>query len=454
MTLTDVLQDFAYLSVLLIIGFELRKNVKILQKYFIPTSLIAGMLGMFLSNEWLGSICNIYIPFSKSLPQWSGVLVIFVCATMFLGIELGNVGRDGMACTFMAGIIHQMQLLVGLGVAAVFGIFTKLPYQFGFMGVWGFYAGHGNATTVGNIIQDAGYWNDAIGVGVTFATIGILCGIIGGMIIINYGARKGFTHVKMSFEQMPEDERTGYIPPEKRTSVGNGVTNASSLDPLAFQLAIVGIVIVMGVIERSLLMKINPVLKNFPLVGAVLVSSMIIGFVINKTNLKKRIDRELMKRITGTALEYMITAAIITTSRQIFISYAIPLLIISALMVVGNIFACFYLGKRWLKSDWFETGVGLFGQCCGVLATGLMLVKVMDPSGETEAAQCISTSSTLGYSWQIPYMVVGSIAIFTAPTITTIVTVVFFLFCIICGEILYGHKKSKNCSPADTNAVA
>ena len=441
MTLIDVLKDFAYLSVLLIIGFELRKHVKILQRYFIPTSLIAGTLGMFLGPNWLGTACPVFIPFSKSLPQWAGVLVVFVCATMFLGIELGKVGRDGMATTFLAGVCHQSQMLIGLGAAAVFGLFTAIPYQFGYMGVWGFYAGHGNATTVGTIIQQAGYWQDAVGVGVTFATIGILCGIVVGMVLINYGARKGLTHVKMTFEMMSEEDRTGYITPGKRTSIGNAVTNASSLDPLAFQLAIVGIVVVLGVIERNLLLRISPVMKGFPLVGAVLVSSMIVGFIVNKTSLKEQIDRKLMSRITGTALEYMITAAIATTSKQIFVNYALPLVVISALMVVGNIFFCFTLGKRWFSQNWFETSVGLYGQCCGILATGLMLIKVMDPSSETTASQCISTSSTLGYSWQIPYMIVGSITIFTAPMLTTIVSVVFFLFCLIGGELLFGRKK-------------
>lgn len=441
MTLTDVLKDFAYLSVLLLIGFELRKHIKILQRYFIPTSLIAGTIGMFLGPNWLGTVAPIYIPFSDSLSQWAGVLVVFVCATMFLGIELGKVGRDGMATTFLAGVCHQSQLLIGLGTAAVFGLFTSLPYQFGYMGVWGFYAGHGNATTVGTIIQQAGYWDDAVGVGVTFATIGILSGIIIGMILINYGARRGMTHVRMSFEMMPEEDRTGYVVPENRKSIGNAVTNASSLDPLAFQLAIVGIVVVLGVIERALLLKISPVMKGFPLVGAVLISSMIVGFVINKTSLKQRIDRKLMSRITGTALEYMITAAIVTTSKQIFTDYALPLVVISALMVLGNIFFCFTLGRCWLSENWFETAVGLFGQCCGLLATGLMLIKVMDPSSETTASQCISTSSTLGYSWQIPYMIVGSVAIFTAPKLTTIVSVLFFLFCLIGGELLYGRKQ-------------
>ena len=148
-----------------------------------------------------------------------------------------------------------------------------------------------------------------------------------------------------------------------------------------------------------------------------------------------------MSRITGTALEYMITAAIATTSKQIFVDYALPLVIISAAMVLVNLFVCFVLGKRWLKDNPFETGVGLFGMACGVLATGLMLVKVMDPDNETTAATCISTSSTLGYSWQIPYMVVGSVAIVTAPKVTTIVSATLLLFFLIGGELIFGRKK-------------
>lgn len=442
MTLTDVLKDFAYLSTLLLIGFELRRHIRIFQRYFIPSALIAGTIGMLLGPDWLGAVSHFYIPFSDGIGQWSGALVIFVCATMFLGLKLNKVGRDGMAATFLAGFCHQAQMLLGLAIAAAFGLFITLPYQFGFMGVWGFYAGHGNATTVGNIIKDAGFWDDAVGVGVTFATIGILCGIILGMVLINYGAKKGYTHVKMAFDEMPESERTGYINPADRVSVGNGVTNASSLDPLAFQIAIVGIVVVAGVVIRAGLMRLNPIMSRFPLVGAVLVASMLIGFFINRTSMKERIDRKLMSRITGAALEYMITAAIATTSRQIFVTYALPLIAVSMAMVLANLFGSFVLGRRWLQANWFETGVGLFGQCCGVLATGLMLVKVMDPYNETTAAQCISTSSTLGYAWQIPYMVVGTLAIFTAPTLTTVISAVLLLFFWVGGELLYGRKNT------------
>lgn len=134
MTLTDVLKDFAYLSTLLLIGFELRRRIRIFQKYFIPSALIAGLPVCFLEPSWLGTVSPVYIPFSGGIGQWSGALVIFVCATMFLGLELNKVGRDGMAATFLAGFCHQAQMLLGLAIAAVFGLFIALPYQFGYMG--------------------------------------------------------------------------------------------------------------------------------------------------------------------------------------------------------------------------------------------------------------------------------------------------------------------------------
>ena len=73
-----------------------------------------------------------------------------------------------------------------------------------------------------------------------------------------------------------------------------------------------------------------------------------------------------------------------------------------------------------------------------------MLVKVVDPDNEHELpSTCISTSSTLGYAWQIPYMVVGSLMIFTMPTITTVISVALLLFFLIGGEILFGRNRKK-----------
>ena len=225
MTLNDVLTDFAWLSVLLLIGFQLRRNDHGFAAILHSDLFDCRTIGMLLSADWLERLRRYPFPFSSGIGQWSGVLVIVVCATMFLSLELNQVGRDGMATTFMAGVAHQGQLIVVWGSRTVRPVYDDLPYQFGFMGVWGFYAGHGNATTVGNIMQDAGLWDDAVGVGVTFATMGMLCGVIRGMIIINIGAKKGLTHVKMSFADMAEESAPATSSRKTAGPVGNGVTN-------------------------------------------------------------------------------------------------------------------------------------------------------------------------------------------------------------------------------------
>lgn len=53
-TLTDVLVDFAMVSVLLMIAAWLRRKIPFLQRYYIPAALIAGLLGMVLGPQVLG----------------------------------------------------------------------------------------------------------------------------------------------------------------------------------------------------------------------------------------------------------------------------------------------------------------------------------------------------------------------------------------------------------------
>ena len=54
-TLTDVLVDFAMVSVLLMIAAWLRRKIPFLQRYYIPAALIAGLLGMVLGPQVLGT---------------------------------------------------------------------------------------------------------------------------------------------------------------------------------------------------------------------------------------------------------------------------------------------------------------------------------------------------------------------------------------------------------------
>ena len=66
--------------------------------------------------------------------------------------------------------------------------------------------------------------------------------------------------------------------------------------------------------------------------------------------------------------------------------------------------------------------MGAYGQCTGSLATGLLLIKVLDPNGDTLAAESVSGSSTLGSFWQQPYNTIGPMLILSSPLLTTLGT--------------------------------
>ena len=70
MNLTDVAIDIAIVSVLLLFGFVIREKIPFFRKYFIPASLVAGILGLLLGPQVLGSVSPVHITYSKSISQW------------------------------------------------------------------------------------------------------------------------------------------------------------------------------------------------------------------------------------------------------------------------------------------------------------------------------------------------------------------------------------------------
>ncbi len=445
MKLADVLTDFALVSVLLVVSYLIRSKVKLLQKVFLPTSIIAGILGLLLGPQILGKFSPVSLTYT-SVNQWAGVLVVVVVSTSFLSLSVKGVSGDAFATTMLTGSIHQAQIVAPLAIGALLmPVVPGLVYGFGLLPVFGFYGGHGMAAQCGTIYSDIGYMADSMDVCVTFATVGLLCGIIGGMIIINIGARRGTTKIKMKFEDMSVAERIGYIEEKDRKPVGMAVTANGVIDPMAWQLAIVGVIILIGTYVRNGIIKVFPVMKNFPLVSVCILLSLGIGILSNKGNnvFAKVIDKGCMKRIGGVAMDYMITASIISTNTTVFAKYLLPIVLMSVACIGLSILIAFGLGKRWLKDNWFETAVGSFGQTMGVLATGLTLIKVVDPENNTTAAQCISASSTFGFSWQIPYLVIGLAVMPSHPVAVTVVSVALLFAFLIAGEVQYRKRKKQ-----------
>lgn len=222
MTLTTVLIDISAVSVLLFLAFLIRQKIPFFYKYYIPTSLIAGILGLLLGPQVLGQFSPVHLQFSEWISQWTNFLFAFIFATSFLGTSTGKFGRDVLSTTCVTGVVFMAQVLVGLGIAFLLSTFMdNVPYAMGLLPVSGFYGGHGSAGIMGGCFATEG-WEEAMGIALTYATIGMFVAVIGGMWIINWGAKKGYTRQKMDSSYVEKKDITGILPAEQRKPGSDG----------------------------------------------------------------------------------------------------------------------------------------------------------------------------------------------------------------------------------------
>lgn len=444
MTFDNIIQDIAAISALLFVSFLIREKVSFFRKCFIPVSLIAGILGLILGPQVLGSVSPVYIHYSDGIPQWTNFLFCFIFSTSFLGTTSGKFGRDVASTTFITGSIHMAQIVGGIGIAwGLSQIMGNLSYQMGLLPVAGFYGGHGSAGIMGASFEAEG-WAEATGIAMTYATIGMFAAVLGGMAIINYGAKKGLTLRKMDSEVLKSNMSGGILEEKERKPMAIAISDSSAIDPMAFQIMIVGSVIAVSYLLRIGLIEVFPFWTKVPLHTMCLLLGAIIGQMVSKTKYNQYIDRKSMKRISGVALEYVIAAAVASIKLSVLATYFVPIVISSIVLCAVTAILAIYLSKKWYGENWFELALGAYGQCTGSLATGLLLIKVLDPDGNTLASESVSGSSTVGTCFQLPYTTMGPMVLMASPTIFMWGSTGLLLAFLIGGFILFGIHRKEN----------
>ena len=344
----------------------------------------------------------------------------------------------------MGGVAHQAQAVLGMIVAFLFQ--SVVPIGFGLIPLFALYGGIGWAVPVATIFEEEGYWTNAVPVAITIATIGVVCGIVFGIVMVNIGIRKGLIkHTTASLDDLPEEFRTGYIALGKRPSIGSAVSKSSSVDPFTLQLAFVGLVVACALWLRNFLISIDPFWENLPLLSTSLFCSGVFGIIIGRIPaLQQFIDRDTIERISNVSLEYLITSAVATTSIETFVSYLLPIVVISVVVIAATTWVSIFFSKRWCPQDWFASAVAQYGAYMGLLSTGLLLAKVVDPDHKTVAAETVAASCTLGYSYSLPYLLIMPMLVISSPKLVFGISVVLLIVFLIAGEVFRKRARVSN----------
>ena len=390
-----IVLSFSSLCLLLIVGKLLRVKVRLFQKLYLPASVIGGLLGLVVLQAFGG-----FLP-EDATAGWSrlpGFLINIVFAALFLGVAIPPLKRIwALAGPQLAygQIVAWGQYATALGVslAVLVPLFSVQGYLGTIIPV-GFEGGHGTAAGLKQTFEIFD-WPEGTDYALTSATAGVLFAILVGMALINWAARKGMTQKLGKIEDMPESSIVGVFEVDERPIAGRQTVAAASVDSLALHLAIIGVAIFIGYLAKLGLIRIEAffpalaakkLLTGFPLFPLCMIGGLAVQLFLTRLAKVVPIDHQLMQRLSGTAMDFLVVAAISTINLPVVMKGIVPFAILVAVGVLWNVFCVAWLARRLLPKDsWFERAIAEMGQSMGVTATGLLLLRVVDPEGETDA---------------------------------------------------------------------
>ena len=375
--------DFGIISALLLIGKLLRAKVKFIQQLFIPPSLLAGCLGLAFGPNGLG-----WLPLSSSISVYSAILIAMVFGALPLGMAKTSFSEiknrvGGMWAYAQNGMLLQWGLACLFGIVVLRMIWPDLHPGFGAMLPTGFYGGHGTAAAIGSSFADKG-WEDALSLGMTNATVGVICAIIGGLVLVKWAARKKHTQFIADFKDLPQELRSGLVPEEKRDSLGSATTSSISIETFTFHLALIFVVAFGGYLFSVWVKGMNPNL-DLPVFSCAFLVALIFKQLLNLCKVSRYICPTCTNRLGSTFTDFLVAFGVASIKLGVVVQYAAPLAIMLVVGIVVVLFSALFLGYKMMKTYWFEKSIFCWGWWTGTMAMGIALLRIVDPKLQSKS---------------------------------------------------------------------
>lgn len=384
-TAWQMVQDIAIISFLLLIGTLLRAKIRAIQSLFLPASMIAGFLGLLLGPQALN-----LLPFSEQIGQYPGILIAVIFGAIPLGAKATPWKKLASRVRDMWSYAMILTVLMW-GGGSLFGLlilnqlFTDLHLGFGLILGAGFLGGHGTAAAIGESFNIHG-WEDAMTLGMTAATIGLVVSILVGLLLIKQSTQKGQTSFISDFKSLPSELKTGMVKRENRKVLGDDTVSSISIDPLIFHFALVGFVVGGGYWITQIWSNIVPGIV-LPLFSVAFGVALLLQIILRKTGGDDYVDQRIITRIGGGSTDLLVAFGIASINISVVASYALPLAI---LLTFGLVWAwCIYrfIGPRMFSEYWLEKSIFGWGWSTGTVAMGLALLRIVDPELKSKTVE-------------------------------------------------------------------
>lgn len=406
--LLNVFFAFIVLAILLLLSIYIKQKVKLLQKLYLPESIVAGAIALLLGSEVLGKIVFQINPNSSLINgvfpdtmqqiwlQSPGVFINVVFAALFLGENIPNpkdIWRKASPQVAFGQSLAWGQYVFGILTVTfiLIPLFDINPLAATLIEI-GFEGGHGTAAGMAATLDKLGFpegGNLALGL----ATVGIITGIVGGTWLIQWGQKQG--HVKINHKTISKVNKVeSEIGSETDATRKALVMENVGIDVLSLNLGFTAVAIALGWLIIQGLSWLEAIswgkngielIEAVPLFPMALIGGIILQVTLNKLGIDYLIERQLQERIGGVAIDIVIMTAIAGLDLTILGDNLGVFITLSLVGIIWNIFAFVVIAPRIIPVHWFERGIGDMGQSMGVTATGILLIRMVDPENKTAA---------------------------------------------------------------------
>ena len=406
---------FCYIFIFMFVAKLLKEKVGLFRSIIIPTSLMAGFLGLVAGPEVLGLVKFDLNFYASIVSHFMGVG--FIALTLAGSGE--RQGRDSVNSGLFIVSNYVFQGIVGMLILYIL-IATVRPDLFvglGLMMPLAFGQGPGFASSIGaswDEVLPFGFVNQY---GLTLATMGFLVGGVVGVILLNYYVRK--------YDLNVERLRTlkGL---QNRSITFTNVQEINFFDTLTVQVAFIAVAYATTFVVMHFTIAglgylgtvgatIASLVRGFNFLFGILVA-LVIKRILQFLNARghralELIDDFTMQNVTSFAFSVMITSSVMAISINAIRDYWLLLLTMSVGGAIATLFFVTWFGQKIFRFHTRHYILAMFGMMTGTASTGLALLRGVDPNLETDVARNLVLGSAIATPLGLPLMALLAVPI-------------------------------------------
>ncbi len=371
----------------------IRRWSRTLRKLFMPTAVIGGFLVLGLGPAGMGRLLGGSGVFPDNVfavwKQMPGVLVTVMSASLLLGERLPpvrTVWNISGSHVIMIGVLSMGQFALG-GICVwvllrpVFGTDSKAAalIEMSFAG------GHGTLAGLTPVLRQHGV-GDLLYVGLGLATIGMINGIVAGTMLVNYAIKSPSIPVaRQNPTSVDEDLDIDHHlprPDDPHLDEWKGMTQVTAAA------VFLGVTIAVSIALLALFRAVfnlagSDFFDKFPLFPFTFPAAVLVQLCAGWYDFEWAVNRRAVEGLGGIAIDGVIICAIGTLSLAPLGANIGTLIILAIAAVAWSVFVTLVIGRRIFPQHWFEHSIAEFGESQGMLATGLVMMDMVDPSRQT-----------------------------------------------------------------------